>query len=361
MDNDEHNAKLTQCNNGGTCGTSAEALSKRRKFVEAFKLTSERLTKRNITTILKAMYTNEDDELINIEERADKLFNELDKCKQGYIATSALIEKLLSTTDASVVDDFSDIYNKINRVLHTKSEDIISKLKTLQQRGWIQCVPEYKESIEFIVKTITEEHLFELDTTEFKQKVGNTSHNGIDYLVKYSQIEDSKRKEADFNILRVKSKVYSNNTNGGSNSVSAKRNGRKRRRRSSDLTTLISPSILAIVSSQIDKVEQCDFDIFVLDELLGKKASVYVANEILSRFDVIDSEYIEKETFKNFINEITEHYDRVNAIYHNDLHAADVMQTCFVVFVQGNVQKVINYTYIYNIYNCYIENETGST
>ena len=347
MDN-EHNVKLNQCNSGGT---SAEALSKRRKFVEAFKLTSERLTKRNITTILKAMYANEDDELINIEERADKLFNDLDKSKQGYVATSDLIEKLLSTPDADDDDDFSDIYNKINKVLHTKSEDIIAKLKFLQQREWIQRVPEYKDSIEFIVKTITEEHLFELDATEFKQKVGNASHNGIDYLVKYSQIEDSKRKEADFNILRVKSKVYSNSNNEGGNSVSAKCNGRKRRRRSSDLTTLISPSILAIVRSEIDKVEQCDFDIFVLDELLGKKASVYVANEILSRFDVIDSEYIEKEVFKNFINEITEHYDRVNAIYHNDLHAADVMQTCFVVFVQGNVQKVINiHIHIYTIY-----------
>lgn len=343
MEND-YNSKLTQCS-----GTSAEALSKRRKFVEAFKLTSERLSKRNITTILKAMYSQSDEELINIEETAEKLFNDLDKTKQGYVATSDLIEKLISTTETDDEDDVSDIYNKINKVLHTKSEDIIAKLKVLQQRQWIVKSNEFKESIEFIVKTITEEHLFELDTMEFKQKVGNASHNGIDYLVKYSQIEDSKRKEEDFNVLRVKSKVYSKDSNVSNNevNVSSQQQHKLKRRRSSDLTTLISPSILAIVHSQIDKIEHCDFDIFVLDELLGKKASIYVANEILSRFDVIDSEYIEKEVFKNFINEITEHYDRTNAIYHNDLHAADVMQTCFVVFVQGNVQQVITYIYTY--------------
>ena len=48
------------------------------------------------------------------------------------------------------------------------------------------------------------------------------------------------------------------------------------------------------------------------------------------------------KTLKNFLSEIVEHYDRINAIYHNDIHAGDVMQTSFVVFIQGNLQEKMN-------------------
>lgn len=122
--------------------------------------------------IVKAMYSQDDDNNnpINVEETAEKLFNDLDKTKQGYVETVDLIEKLLSN-GTHEVDDVTDIYNKISNVLHTKSEDIIAKLKQLQQRHWIARSTEFKDSIEFIVKTITEEHLFELDAGDFKQKV----------------------------------------------------------------------------------------------------------------------------------------------------------------------------------------------
>ena len=122
--------------------------------------------------IVKAMYSQDDDNnnTINVEETAEKLFNDLDKTKQGYVETVDLIEKLLSN-GTHEVDDVTDIYNKISNVLLTKSEDIIAKLKQLQQRHWIVRSTEFKDSIEFIVKTITEEHLFELDAADFKQKV----------------------------------------------------------------------------------------------------------------------------------------------------------------------------------------------
>ena len=89
----------------------------------------------------------------------------------------------------------------------------------------------------------------------------------------------------------------------------------------------------------MQKIDQCDFNIFELDEVLGKKTSIYMATEILNHFSFVQNGEVPQKILKNFINEIVEHYDRINAIYHNDIHAGDVMQTSFVVFIQGNLQE----------------------
>jgi hypothetical protein len=50
-------------------------------------------------------------------------------------------------------------------------------------------------------------------------------------------------------------------------------------------------------------------------------------------------EIVELDKFKNFINAITNGYDR-NIAYHNDIHAADVLHTCYVLVEQGNIISV---------------------
>lgn len=319
---------------------SLEAQAKRRKFRAKFKITKEKLNKDDILSIIKAMNANLSDPTINYEEIAKKIIEDLDKHKQGYVETNDLIEQLiLRETLTNIVDDYTDIYVKINEALHTKSEDIIVKLKHLQNKKWISETAKFNENIDFIIKTITEENLYELDSVEFSQKVADKNHNGIDFLVKYSAIEDSNQKEKDFRLLRKKSKMYSSSSL--KNAVNAVKvsDDKLNRRRSTNLSTMISPSIIARVFNQISKIDQCDFNIFELDELMGKKATIYVATEILSRFEMIELELIEPDIFKNFIAEIVEHYDREHAIYHNDLHAGDVMQTVFTIFTQGKVQE----------------------
>ena len=90
---------------------------------------------------------------------------------------------------------------------------------------------------------------------------------------------------------------------------------------------------------QMIKIDKCDFNIFELDEILGKKTSIFMAEEILGRFPFIDNNIIPIDTFKKFITQIVTHYDRINALYHNDLHAGDVMQTCFTIFTQGKLKE----------------------
>ena len=79
----------------------------------------------------------------------------------------------------------------------------------------------------------------------------------------------------------------------------------------------------------MSRIEYPDFDIFELDELMSEKASVLIANEILKRVDFVRSGMIDMGVLRNFIVKVVDSYSRTNALYHNDLHAADVMQTLF--------------------------------
>ena len=184
----------------------------------------------------------------------------------------------------------------------------------------------FLSSIESIISIISNGNLYDLDSPFLLNK----NNEGEDFLIKYSQIEDSNKKEEDFKLMRKRSKKYS------TNSISLSQN---KRRRSTNLNTLVSPSIVASMYDQMSKIDKCDFNIFELDSILGKKTVIYVATEILNTFPFIDSDDIPSNILKNFITQIVEHYDREKAIYHNDLHACDVMQTSYTIFTQGNLTE----------------------
>ena len=88
------------------------------------------------------------------------------------------------------------------------------------------------------------------------------------------------------------------------------------------------------------RIAYCDFDIFSLDELMNEQASMLVASEILNSLDFVKDGFVEPTILKDFIQVVAMSYNRKNAIYHNDLHAADVMQTLFTMMVRGDLQNV---------------------
>ena len=87
------------------------------------------------------------------------------------------------------------------------------------------------------------------------------------------------------------------------------------------------------------KIDTPEFNIFELNEILDKKTSIYIAREILERFEIVNNEIIPKAILKNFLETIVYNYDRVNAVYHNDLHAGDVMQTSHTILTKGNLNQ----------------------
>ena len=73
------------------------------------------------------------------------------------------------------------------------------------------------------------------------------------------------------------------------------------------------------VSKQLQLVESFDFNVFV--HCKAPKG------------------FTEREKYINFINEITQGYNR-KIVYHNDLHETDVLQTTFILITKENIVTV---------------------
>ncbi len=301
---------------------SPEAKSKRRQLKTKFNIDKDKLNEEDLVKLMTSI--DIDNPRNDFNEQSKKLLNKLDKDNLGYVETDDFVEEIINRNEKIIDDEFSLFYKKINENLFTKSEEIIQKLKRLKNKEWIKEKQNFSKSIEIIINLISNGNLYEIDHIIGKSE-------GEDFLIKYSHIEDSNRKEIDFIKMRIQSAKYSKH------STSSNKSPNSRRRRSTNLNTLVSPSIVASMYDQMSKIDKCDFNIFELDKILGKKTVIYTATEILNNFPFVDNDIIPSNILKNFIVQIVEHYDREKAIYHNDLHAGDVMQTSYTIFTQGNL------------------------
>lgn len=96
----------------------------------------------------------------------------------------------------------------------------------------------------------------------------------------------------------------------------------------------ISPKIANEINECLNKIEDFNFNIFELDNLVQKNSLLYVSSEIFSLLNFFE-DVIDEITFRNFLIEISDGYTRESP-YHNDLHAADVLQTTFVMMEKGS-------------------------
>ena len=101
-------------------------------------------------------------------------------------------------------------------------------------------------------------------------------------------------------------------------------------------TRKISENVILKVTQLLENVGVPDFNTFELDEYIGRKTLFYITNAIFT--DLEFENYYDQEKFKNFMHAITEGYNR-EVDYHNDLHAADVIQTSYVFMYKGNLKE----------------------
>ena len=330
---ENHSFKSPEATRKSSKLLSPEAKAKRRQFKTKFNIDKDLLSEKDIISIITSIESSKNGKL-NVGELSKKLMNKLDKEKKGYVKTNDLIEEMVSRNEELIEDEFFDFFKKINEILQSKSEDIIIKLRKLQEKNWVIEKQTYVPLIEYIINVVAEQNFYDIEN----QQIDIVKNEGEKFLLKYSQMEDIKRKESDFISMRKTSSKYA------SKSPFSPSSSPNKKRRSTNLSSLISPSILASMYDQMSKIDKCDFNIFEVDQLLEKKTVIYIANEILSRFSFVENGNIPNDIFKNFITQIVEHYDRKNAIYHNDLHAGDVMQTTFTIFTQGNLKKKMRLT-----------------
>jgi hypothetical protein len=307
-----------------------QAKSKKRKFIEKFNIQKELLNRDDIKSILNEL--NPGTEEI-IQKQSDIIFEKLDVNNLGFVKTDDLINSLISDYENKDADEeLVEFYKKLNNMLKTKSEEILYKLKKLQTKQWIKNNKDLSSKLKKIIYEITTKQLSDVileDDNKRKQK------DDVSFLMKYSQMEDHKQKAQDLQVYRRQSKKF--NSYLEMNNLSLLMNSNEDIIMNDSLENMISPSIIASLSDQMEKIASCDFDIFELNKLLNKKTSVYLAMEILSRLAIVDNGGIPHNILFDFVKEIVSHYDRVKAIYHNDLHAGDVMQTVYTIFVKGKL------------------------
>ena len=272
----------------------------------------------NLTTLISSLK-----ELLSIiEPKTSEKFKE-------EIASNKLVQKCIGNNP------------KAPKQFNTKCENIISKLKEIREEAQKQNDIASLFDIDWIIKTLNEENIYEIDPLVVNNEDLNTedNKNGLDFLMQYSKIEDIKQKTKDFKAVRsndTRSKTYSSSEN--EQILMEGLNGK--RRESADLmSTVLSPSVSAKIIALMTRIDFPDFDIFVLDDLMSEKASIIIANEILKKLSIVNSNVIDIPVLKNFIVKVVESYSRKNAIYHNDLHAADVMQTLFTMIMRGKLQS----------------------
>ncbi len=318
---------------------TAEVEAKKRSLVNKFNLTKDSITVEDIVDLIYKL-NNYNTETIK-EETAQLIFDLLDPNKKGSISTKEFLDEVVkrnSNDDSNNNNEIDFFFTQLNLALATTSEKIISKLKRMKGQNWLIGDNEGINDLNWIINAITEENLYDLDTSVIHSHWKNKQrHDEIAYLLKYSDLEHAAQKARDYKKIRKESKIYKqsffNKVNGESKS------NKKIIEHHLKLNEIISPSIISMLKDQMKKLDTPEFNIFELNEILDKKTSMYIAVEILRNFDVIENEIIPHDIFFNFLEIIVSKYDRINAIYHNDLHAGDVMQTSHTIIKRGNLLK----------------------
>ena len=318
---------------------TAEVEAKKRSLVNKFNLTKDSITVEDIVDLIYKL-NNYNTETIK-EETAQLIFDLLDPNKKGSISTKEFLDEVVkrnSNDDSNNNNEIDFFFTQLNLALATTSEKIISKLKRMKGQNWLIGDNEGINDLNWIINAITEENLYDLDTSVIHSHWKNKQrHDEIAYLLKYSDLEHAAQKARDYKKIRKESKIYKqsffNKVNGESKS------NKKIIEHHLKLNEIISPSIISMLKDQMKKLDTPEFNIFELNEILDKKTSMYIALEILRNFDVIENEIIPHDIFFNFLEIIVSKYDRINAIYHNDLHAGDVMQTSHTIIKRGNLLK----------------------
>ena len=236
---------------------------------------------------------------------------------------------------------------KLGKQFNTKCENIIEKLKEIRQEALNQKDNASVLDIDWVIKTLNEENIYELDPLVVNDDSLNTEENknGIDYLMQYSKIEDMKQRTKDLTLVRSnnsRSRTFSSSENAKILSEGFDEEKLSKRRESAvlSMSSVLSPSVSEKIITTMKRIAYCDFDIFSLDELMNEQVSMLVASEILNSLDFVKDGFVEPTILKDFIQVVAMSYNRKNAIYHNDLHAADVMQTLFTMMVRGDLQNV---------------------
>jgi|LauGreDrversion4_2_1035121.scaffolds.fasta_scaffold601477_3 hypothetical protein len=106
------------------------------------------------------------------------------------------------------------------------------------------------------------------------------------------------------------------------------------------IPTELSPSVQVNLNKNLCTIENLDYNIFELNELVETQSLSILSLEIFKKLDYFNKKLLNEDRLKKFVDKVSKGYDR-NVTYHNDLHAADVLQTSFAILRNSETIKVL--------------------
>ena len=229
--------------------------------------------------------------------------------------------------------------SNLKKDISTRGEKVDSMLKELKKAAEKANDKESIADIEWIIQKLHEGRIYDITENFMANEHFKTEINkeGMDYMIQYSKIENDLQKSKDYSAVRKNNLNKAINNNELKNNIDS--NGNINIKTEPNLIIKkLNPKLSNKITNLLSKIDTPEFDIFELDSLTDAKGSLFVAEEIVNRLDLVKSDIFEKNILKNFLNELVENYSRKDAYYHNDLHAADVMQTIYTMLIKGNLK-----------------------
>ena len=229
--------------------------------------------------------------------------------------------------------------SNLKKDISTRGEKVDSMLKELKKAAEKANDKESIADIEWIIQKLHEGGIYDITENFMANEHFKTEINkeGMDYMIQYSKIENDLQKSKDYSAVRKNNLNKAINNNELKNNIDS--NGNINIKTEPNLIIKkLNPKLSNKITNLLSKIDTPEFDIFELDSLTDAKGSLFVAEEIVNRLDLVKSDIFEKNILKNFLNELVENYSRKDAYYHNDLHAADVMQTIYTMLIKGNLK-----------------------
>ena len=267
----------------------------------------------------------------NVNNRNDDIYKK--KIYFTYIDNNNYKDKIqteINSFNSKIIDNNSKI-KRINIDLNEKKRNIQNT--NLSLRELKKC-----EFEKILKKQKTSSHkgsriLVDSNNTQ----ISNLSTN-LDILNSYRKTNKNIKNKSD--IFNYKSNLYidiyekkKNNSN-----LSEQIYTKVTKKQSNEVKTKQEKNInkTNLNISLLTNIETKDFDIFELDKKTPNTLTL-IGYYVFNRFGFHN--IIKYPMFENWCKKITEGYNRKNP-YHNDLHAADITQTCLTFFKIGKINEI---------------------
>lgn len=265
------------------------------------------------------------------------------------------LNQLILSNNKSNVSDISKLVEQVrNKLGGNKSVKVIRILKSVisdvnelvsKNPEVVKVNDKLNEAIDILVR---EEDYIE-DSFEGESEKSESVSEGLDLIKSYSNNYSNEMKTN--NLLRL-AKSNSKFTQKGFSLKKMKDLKLESIQEDEETKRVKKPTIKRFsdaikMSDKLSKLFGFDCNIFEIEDSLKQKTLPTVSSRIFSHLNYFEIDLIREKVFYSFAEELAAGYSRT-VVYHNDIHAIDVFQTCFNFINKSDIDEVsiiISYFY----------------